>query len=50
MICACFEALQRSRHMFFHLGLNKDIEVEPRYFGPRLQEILKQKVTSEVTF
>ena len=35
--------------MFFHLNLYKDIEVEPRYFGPRLQEILKQKVTSEVT-
>ncbi|DBA73102.1 hypothetical protein WJX79_000646 [Trebouxia sp. C0005] len=34
--------------MFFHLNLNKDIEVEPRFFGPRLQEILKQKVTSEV--
>ena len=34
--------------MFFHLQLDKDIEVEPRFFGPRLQEILKQKVTSEV--
>ncbi len=34
--------------MFFHLNLNKDIEIEPRFFGPRLQEILKQKVTSEV--
>ena len=35
--------------MFFHLQLDKDIEVEPRFFGPRLQEILKQKVTSEVS-
>lgn len=34
--------------MFFHLDLNKDIEIEPRFFGPRLQDILKQKVTSEV--
>ena len=34
--------------MFFHLQLDKNIEVEPRFFGPRLQEILKQKVTSEV--
>ena len=38
----------KGRHMFFHLQLDKDIEVEPRFFGPRLQEILKQKVTSEV--
>ena len=34
--------------MFFHLPLDKDIEVEPRFFGPRLQEILKQKITAEV--
>lgn len=35
--------------MFFHLQLNKDIEVEPRHFGPNLQQILKQKVTSEAS-
>lgn len=35
--------------MFFHLQLSKDIEVEPRHFGPNLQQILKQKVTSEAS-
>jgi len=46
--CRPILAKPEKKHMFFHLNLNKDIEIEPRFFGPRLQEILKQKVTSEV--
>jgi len=48
VLCRPSSAKPEKKHMFFHLNLNKDIEIEPRFFGPRLQEILKQKVTSEV--
>ena len=48
VLCRPSLAEPEKKHMFFHLDLNKDIEIEPRFFGPRLQEILKQKVTSEV--
>jgi DNA-directed RNA polymerase subunit E'/Rpb7 len=34
--------------MFFHLELDREIELQPRFFGPRLAEVLQQKLRSEV--
>ncbi|KAK9803653.1 hypothetical protein WJX72_008490 [[Myrmecia] bisecta] len=34
--------------MFFVLELDKEIELPPRFFGPRLRETLEQKLHSEV--
>jgi DNA-directed RNA polymerase II subunit RPB7 len=34
--------------MFYHLNLEKEIELHPRYFGPRLSETLEQKLLAEV--
>ena len=34
--------------MFFHLQLEREIELQPRFFGPRLGEVLHQKLRTEV--
>ena len=36
--------------MFFHLELDREIELQPRFFGPRLAEVLQQKLRSEVSW
>ena len=35
--------------MFFHLQLEREIELQPRFFGPRLAEVLHQKLRTEVS-
>lgn len=34
--------------MFYHLSLEHEICLHPRYFGPNLMETVKQKLFSEV--
>ena len=36
--------------MFFHISLEHEILLHPRYFGPQLLETVKQKLFSEVRF
>ena len=35
--------------MFFNLELEREIELQPRFFGPRLAEVLQQRLRSEVS-
>ena len=34
--------------MFYALTLEKELELQPRFFGPRMREVLQQKLISEV--
>jgi hypothetical protein len=34
--------------MFYSLTLEKELELQPRFFGPRMREVLQQKLISEV--
>jgi len=34
--------------MFFHLKLDKNVLLEPRHFGKNMQEVLREKLRSEV--
>ncbi|KAK9825127.1 hypothetical protein WJX81_000931 [Elliptochloris bilobata] len=34
--------------MFFHLQLEREIELQPKHFGPRLAEILHKKLRTEI--
>jgi uncharacterized protein (DUF4415 family) len=44
------ERADRSRRvkMFFHLKLDKNVLLEPRHFGKNMQEVLREKLRSEV--
>ena len=42
MDIACF------RGMFYHISLNHEIMLHPRYFGPQLMDTVKQKLFTEV--
>lgn len=33
--------------MFYYLTLNKTIDIQPRYFGPRLREVIMEKLIAE---
>ena len=33
--------------MFYQLSLEKELELAPRFFGPRMREVLSQKLVSE---
>lgn len=35
--------------MFYSLTLEKELELQPRFFGPRMREVLQQKLISEVS-
>lgn len=35
--------------MFYYLTLNKTIDIQPRYFGPRLREVIMEKLIAEVS-
>ena len=37
-----------SKKMFYALTLEKELELQPRFFGPRMREVLQQKLISEV--
>ena len=42
---------QKSEHkskMFYHISLDHEIMLHPRYFGPQLMDTVKQKLFSEV--
>jgi hypothetical protein len=34
--------------MFYSLTLERELELAPRFFGPRMREVLQQKLVSEV--
>jgi DNA-directed RNA polymerase subunit E'/Rpb7 len=34
--------------MFYHISLNHEIMLHPRYFGPQLMDTVKQKLFTEV--
>ena len=34
--------------MFYHISLEHEIMLHPRYFGPQLMDTVKQKLVSEV--
>ena len=34
--------------MFYALTLERELELAPRFFGPRMREVLQQKLVSEV--
>ena len=36
------------RPMFYSLTLERELELAPRFFGPRMREVLQQKLVSEV--
>ena len=38
----------RRAKMFFHLKLDKNVLLEPRHFGKNMQEVLREKLRSEV--
>jgi hypothetical protein len=38
----------QSHQMFYSLTLEKELELQPRFFGPRMREVLQQKLISEV--
>ena len=42
-------AAANEQAMFFHLQLEREIELQPRFFGPRLAEVLHQKLRTEVS-
>ncbi len=35
--------------MFYYLTLKKTIDIQPRYFGPRLREVIMEKLIAEVS-
>lgn len=35
--------------MFYSLTLEKELELQPRFFGPSMREVLQQKLISEVS-
>jgi hypothetical protein len=39
---------KKSKKMFYALTLEKELELQPRFFGPRMREVLQQKLISEV--
>jgi hypothetical protein len=34
--------------MFYDIALDKELELAPRFFGPRMREVLTQKLVAEV--
>jgi len=36
------------RAMFYHIALDHEVQLHPRYFGPQLMDTVKQKLFSEV--
>ena len=34
--------------MFYHIALDHEVQLHPRYFGPQLMDTVKQKLFSEV--
>ena len=41
-------AIGKKKKMFYSLTLEKELELQPRFFGPRMREVLQQKLISEV--
>ena len=41
-------AIEKREKMFYSLTLEKELELQPRFFGPRMREVLQQKLISEV--
>jgi DNA-directed RNA polymerase subunit E'/Rpb7 len=36
--------------MFYLLNLERELEIPPRYFGPKLRSVLEERLKSEVSY
>ena len=44
----CFREWLVDARMFYHISLDHEIMLHPRYFGPQLMDTVKQKLFTEV--
>jgi hypothetical protein len=40
----------RGLRMFYLLNLERELEIPPRYFGPKLRSVLEERLKSEVSY